>query len=612
MTTIGSASGSVDAGGPLALRGRWLGLFVLLWFLMLPVAVIAPVGSSVLLYQRTSLLPFGITILQDDTGIIVTNVWSPETRAAGVRIGDRLQTLSGQRIDSAALRRHLAVAEGETVAFGIVRPGQAVGTVHLPRLSARALDLHSRAGLTVRSARLIEFLLTLSPMLFLVAASAALFRRRRESRAAALMSLAFLLMSASSSWLPTVWRELHLQSIGAPIGDGGWCLFVVALLVFPSGRFEPRWTALAAVAAALWFMITALADPPPTIENFGHVLLLGIAVLALALRYRRVGSEPERLQLKWAFFGFVCGMIALAAAVTLLQFWPTLVAWELRFVLWMPLIGFLLVSLGIGSVSSGLLVALLRYRLYNADAIISRSAGYAILSGLLVLSFGVVSKLLDWGLPALFGREAGPVPEIAGLLIGLGIIAPSQTGLTRWAERRLRKSLVDLREGLPALLEKLGPIASLTDIAEEVLVSVTDALSPERAVLLIGGAPVGPVGAHAAQLEVWLAEHDLSVPAQGLAVDPSDPLFPIRLPLQIRPRATGPALGWLLIGPRPDKSLYLGDERAALSIVAEPIARAVRCVQLRERHVAELEARLASLEARLARRRRSRERAPIA
>ena len=71
------------------------------------------------------------------------------------------------------------------------------------------------------------------------------------------------------------------------------------------------------------------------------------------------------------------------------------------------------------------------------------------------------------------------------------------------------------------------------------------------------------------------------------------------------------AVGWLLLGPRPDGSFYGHDEREALAATADPVARAIRIDQQREareqrvqseqrrqqRRIAALERKLAELAA---------------
>ena len=84
----------------------------------------------------------------------------------------------------------------------------------------------------------------------------------------------------------------------------------------------------------------------------------------------------------------------------------------------------------------------------------------------------------------------------------------------------------------------------------------------------------------------------------------SDKIFPVRLPLC--PGEGEQALGYLLVGPRPDGSLPSRDEQHTLKDLAEPIARAIRNVVKRVAYERRLESmiesntrRLNDLEARL-------------
>jgi hypothetical protein len=82
-------------------------------------------------------------------------------------------------------------------------------------------------------------------------------------------------------------------------------------------------------------------------------------------------------------------------------------------------------------------------------------------------------------------------------------------------------------------------------------------------------------------------------------------LLPVRIPLE----ADGCGrVGWLLLGPRPDGSLYNKDERETLAEVADPVARALDIVHRRaarseavQEQLTAMERRFAVLEAALAR-----------
>jgi hypothetical protein len=62
--------------------------------------------------------------------------------------------------------------------------------------------------------------------------------------------------------------------------------------------------------------------------------------------------------------------------------------------------------------------------------------------------------------------------------------------------------------------------------------------------------------------------------------DAGDPLFPVRMALRC---PFGTVRGWLLLGSRPDGSLYGKDELEALAEIAPPLRRALAISRHRER-----------------------------
>ncbi|HEX8514304.1 MAG TPA: hypothetical protein VF688_14505, partial [Allosphingosinicella sp.] len=94
----------------------------------------------------------------------------------------------------------------------------------------------------------------------------------------------------------------------------------------------------------------------------------------------------------------------------------------------------------------------------------------------------------------------------------------------------------------------------------------------------------------AAEVEAWLAATALD-PACSSNVETGDPFFPLRRPLRLD---DGTCLGWILLGPHPDRSRLSTAELDALDELAGPVARAVRVVlmrQAREQEVADSIAR---------------------
>src|SRR5690242_11524280 len=172
----------------------------------------------------------------------------------------------------------------------------------------------------------------------------------------------------------------------------GLCVFVV--LLFPTGHLPSRrWRPVAWAAgagAAGWVLGCAFAPTiitvSPTTRNPAGVtgpagdifklMALGAGVLtaaaglaaivSLAFRYRRAGTA-ERAQLKWLVYAAAVIVVALLAPI---QIKST----NLQNAISSGAVALVPVAIGI---------AVLRYRLYDIDRVISRTVAYAIITGLL-------------------------------------------------------------------------------------------------------------------------------------------------------------------------------------------------------------------------------------
>jgi hypothetical protein len=209
---------------------------------------------------------------------------------------------------------------------------------------------------------------------------------------------------------------------------GGLLTFL--LLLFPGGRpLTARWWAVGWVAAGLAAISVVLiwvdpgtitVDGLPSVSNptglrgsfripltgpfgggtwvFGGVCLL-LAAASLFVRYRRSAGE-ERLQLKW--FAYVA-ILSLGLLVALLPFASTSKRGDEAFDS--------TIVAGIGlALPVAIGIAILKYRLYAIDRIISRTVSYALVTGAVAGVYlgciAVLTKLLP-GQPRHRGRSAG-------------------------------------------------------------------------------------------------------------------------------------------------------------------------------------------------------------
>jgi hypothetical protein len=317
---------------------------------------------------------------------------------------------------------------------------------------------------------------------------------------------------------------------------------------------------------------------------------LGLVVGAVVVRYYLASPGVARQQVKFAVLGFV---VALALS---------LLGWILERMVfaasdeairaWFILLLNLSASLAIIAVGAGLLVSLLRYRLYDADAAISRSVAYGALTLGLLAIFAGTEKVIEALGQEYFGQSLGALAGGIGAAAAAVMIGPLHHRVSRWAEKRFQKQLIKLRHGLPLLVGDLRETASLERISDAVLDAVMDGVRARQAVLVVRGDLQGTRGINAGEVELWRARwtpaaHD------GPDCDRSDPLFPMRVPLEADGHGR---VGWLLLGPRPDGSFYGKEERQVLEEMADPVARAIETVRVRNEHESAIVDRLSSLE----------------
>lgn len=244
-------------------------------------------------------------------------------------------------------------------------------------------------------------------------------------------------------------------------GSWGWtavfALFGALTLTFPSGRLPPGpgWWARAGRAAAfalpLLVFIAATTEtmggpegstPTPSPVGFlpawlGNVALLTVVAImftgaaSLFVKRRRM-IGVERAQLTWVVFAFA--LLAVTVVLTFAYIYISIAAGagDPGDAAWTPAYALMLLfPLAFG-------VAVLRYRLYEIDRIISRTASYALLAGLLAAVFFGVVTLLTTLLPAQSDLAvAGSTLAVAALF------NPFRTRLHAWVDRRFNRSRYD-------------------------------------------------------------------------------------------------------------------------------------------------------------------------
>jgi hypothetical protein len=565
-----------------------------LWFLALMVAIALDIASTVFVlrdayrndpqFNRLTL----VSQVEDDGSVTVATMDGLSVTPT-IAPGSRIAAIDGRPVQRDTriwdLAGRLAATEGQFVTLAIAGPDGTVAT-HRFQASDRYLVEPDGAAPIGRDARIaLRMALGLLACITMLTCAALLFLRRPRDPVALLFSFAFLLFAASIDPPMQLWMASGLGYWYDAWTAIGWGFLVIGLAVFPDGRFEPRavgWLLLVAPLAMIPISIESVPMAVSTVIAFVLPLFL---LVCHVVKYRRFPPGIERQQVKWAAFGFASGLLLLTAAFVVLMATETPSGTPLVYSIAIVA----LFNLGFIAMALGLLISVLRFRLWEADTVISRSAISAAVTLMVGIVWTLSMDMLKVGVAWLFGEENATVATIAGGLIAAGIFAPTQALAMRWTKRRLEGDESRIRR----LIDRLAVWRS-TESPEEICVRTLSAL---HAAIHCSAAAVLVDGSRGLEL---LASRDverveeLSEPGYEPA---HDPRFIMRERLEDE---DGP-IGLLLVGPRSDLNRYNAAQLRGLADLAEPLAEALRAAQKRERHAATMQRMLGSVEERLAR-----------
>lgn len=570
-------------------------IFTVIWFAALLLAIAGPVMGIYYRYsspENNSQLMLGsragfAVSPQDATAIRFTV--GPQARKEGLRRGDDIvaiygialpkvmpvteQVLAEQAEDPAYIAMTNLLFGVESSEFPLTVRGRD-GSLREVVVTAGEHHIDAAAQSLGVGPKLLSFVDLLHVIFypFLLWASWILHRRNARDAVSSILSLAVLLTIAAEQPSST-----FLAAVGAPrfvnvaLFDLGRMCLLAGILLFPHGKLSLRVLLLLAALPVLMLLKGSLY------HTFFYGFMV-VAVLMLLRCLRQTPSSDQRQQIRWALLGF--SGYALLSGVSLLI---DLLKWRTDAFgtqLLVEMLAGLSFATGFLVLQVGLLVALLRYRLYDAEVVISRSANVALITILIGGVFAGANEAVKVFFQGLYGPEAGDSPGIFAAAVATVLVTPAYEKIQKWSEKRFQRSLFLLRDDLPECVRDLRETASTSELLEEVLVRIERGVRAVRSAAIVNGEVLNTRGVSREEVEAWRSS------AAGLdyredICEATDKLFPIRLPLVPSSDDEAP-LGFILVGPRPDGSVISKDEQKALAGVAEPIARAVRNVIKRE------------------------------
>ncbi len=251
-------------------------------------------------------------------------------------------------------------------------------------------------------------------------------------------------------------------------------------LLFPTGRLRSRrwrlagWfvggavalvTASSVIAATrAWAHPFSLSGPAIPAGLTGVLVLMNsvslsaallVSVVAVVVRFARSSGE-ERLQLKWC-----AAAAAVLAVVFVVSVWVNSAVVNV------------LQSLAFLCLWTSIAIAVLKYRLYEIDRIISRTLAYAIVTGLLV---GVYAGLVLLATQVLTLKS--PVAVAGSTLVAAALFNPLRRRVQWAVDRRFNRARYDADQMVAAFAARLKDAVDLDAVQADLASVVQRAVEP--------------------------------------------------------------------------------------------------------------------------------------
>ncbi len=270
------------------------------------------------------------------------------------------------------------------------------------------------------------------------------------------------------------------------------CLGLVFML-FPTGRAVARWMrpvvalSVLLVVATPFLALPSLRDPgrlmllaPSTAEvphagalnivgEIGINVLIGIGVVTMFVRWFR-SRGMERQQMKWFVLGAIVLLVAFAGTFVVATVLHNDDPVDTPVGAVLQMIGFMAVAITIG-------IAVLRYRLYDIDRIISRTVAYVLVTGVLAAVYVVLAIVP----PSLAGHGGVPSWLIAVVTLVVAMLfRPVRRRVQDIVDRRFNRARYDAAQTIDALSSRLRDDIDIDTLQVEIRDVVARTMQPRH------------------------------------------------------------------------------------------------------------------------------------
>ena len=561
-----------------AIADRWARWLRFLWVLLFGLSVLTVVVSTLYAVRASySIQPiiaqFGLDFEVSTDGELTVGTWAPQGQAPEVPVTAMVLAVDGKPVDKdlqvAEFADLLSHAPGPNVKVTLQQPsGQAISLI-------RKRDDALIAGQWDRDLRIWARLsMALLACTALLACSVLLALRRPNDPVAMMLAFAFVIMVGAIDPAMQFWQWTDEDVMIDILSVFFFYLLLVSLAAFPDGVFAPRFLRW---LIPLGIPLSVLASIPDIDEDLQGVVGVGSLLGVVAAQFFRFRREPPgivRQQIKWAGFGFGAGLLSIMGALVLAATFPDDPSQQSPVV---ALAILLLFSSGMAAMALGLLVALTRFRLWEADTVITRSAAYAVVTLVVGVVWAASSDLVKLVITEVMGRESEAGATTVGAIIAAGVFSPTQSAVLGWTRRHFGGPLDQIRDSAKRL-KSWGLTEAPEEVATRALSIIDQAVHPNASAIV---------------LDTAMSQELIAAREVNSADDP-------RLIERLTLADEETSVGTLLIGRRSDGNRYNRQELEAIREIIPSLAEALRVSRGRFSRDSSMQQKLDEMAARLA------------
>lgn len=318
-----------------------------------------------------------------------------------------------------------------------------------------------------------------------------LFWRRSDDWLALVVGLFLIYRVSTFAFGATNLNTGGPPALALPLGLADEIIYYAVFLIFPDGRFVPRWTWLLLVAWAGHELVgvlelqagTTLPSWVAFLWAIGFPVLYLSAVAIQVYRYRRVSTAQQQQQTKWIVLGVTLTLganilywIALPLAIPPFLTPPSLHTATLLY----SVVAFPLYELVTTALPVSFFIAIQRHQLFDIDVLIRRTLVYGSLTLLLAAAyFGSVVSMQQL-VHAVTGQQAeqNPLVIVLSTLLIAALFTPLRRILQAAIDRRFFRAKYDAARTLERFAATLRNEVELSELHEHLVAVVRETIQP--------------------------------------------------------------------------------------------------------------------------------------